>query len=486
MTGDVESDDANPGDINLGLESLKGLTAQASQAALGFAGTILFARILGPTSFGGFYFLLSLVTIVTRPIDGFGNAIRKRFSESNALRKELMGTVALFNVASFVLAAVGVLLFRGIIQTVTNVPDAALVFFLLFVTLGSFLPIQKLIGGASYPGFQVWNDTLRSALTLPLQIVFVLAGTGAAGMGYGLAAATVLTIPVGLFVIRVRPVLPSRGTLQSVWSFARYSIPTALLGAAYGRFDVIVLGTFLTTATAGYYEVAYRLTVPATFMTTALAGALMPKVSNLHSRGEAIADDITNALAYNSVLSIPLFFGAVALSREVVVTIYGGEYVEASGFLVGLALYQVLATQTSIYQRTISGINRPDLEFRIDGATLVFNVTVGVALLFAMGAIGVVVATVFAELIRLLLSVWAARRIVPDIESLPRPLFEQTLAGIAMFLGLKAVQRVVPVTSWVDLVLVVGFGVFLYGAVLLGISSHARNTLHSIYTDAVA
>jgi O-antigen/teichoic acid export membrane protein len=305
-------------------------------------------------------------------------------------------------------------------------------------------------------------------------------------MGYGLAGATLLTTPVGLFVIRVRPVLPSRETLRSVWSYARYSIPTAMLGAAYGRFDVIVLGTFLTTATVGYYEVAYRLTVPATFMTTALAGALMPKVSNLHSRGEEIASDITNALAYNSVLSIPLFFGAAALAREVVVTIYGGEYVGAAGFLVGLALYQVIATQTSIYQRTISGVDRPDLEFRIDGATLVFNVTVGVSLLFTMGAIGVIVATVLAEFIRLLLSVRAARRLVPDIESIPRPLFEQALAGVVMYLGVEGVQTMVTVISWVHLVVLVCLGVFLYGVVLLGISSHARNTLHSIYTDAVA
>mgnify|MGYP007091109036 FL=1 len=40
------------GDIDLSVEVLKGVSAKFTQAVLGFAGTILFARILGPTSFG--------------------------------------------------------------------------------------------------------------------------------------------------------------------------------------------------------------------------------------------------------------------------------------------------------------------------------------------------------------------------------------------------------------------------------------------------
>ncbi|QRV13994.1 oligosaccharide flippase family protein [Haloterrigena salifodinae] len=485
MTSDGETQ-ADAGNINLSIESLKGLTAQFTQAAIGFAGTILFARLLGPASFGGFYFLLSVVTISTRPIDGFGNAVRKRFSEHDAPREELIGSVFSFNAASFVIAVVSVWAFRDLITGQTNVENGATVFLLLSVSIGWFLPIQKLIGGAGYPAFQIWNDTLRSVLTLPLQLAFVLTGAGAAGMGYGLAGATLLTIPVGLFVIRVRPAIPSQETLKSIWSFARYSAPTALLGAAYGRFDVIVLGTLLTTAAVGYYEVAYRLTVPATFMTTALATALMPKISNLHSRGEAIATDITNAIAYNSIFAIPLFFGAVALSREIIVTIYGGEYANAATFLIGLALYQVFATQTSIYQRTISGIDRPDLELQIDTITLVFNVVSGILLIFIVGSIGVVIATIFAEFIRLVLSARSVRALIPNIESVPRPLIEQVGASMVMFVGVEVGQSVLRVQSWIDLGALVGLGVLLYGGVLLGISNHVRNTLLLLCEDIIS
>ena len=483
MTDDTDGE-TDAGSINVGLESLKGLIAKFAQAILGFVGTILFARILGPTSFGGFYFLFSIVTLATRPVGGFGNAIRKRFSEHGASRSEILGSVFLFTAGTFVIVGVAVWLLQDLITARANVGNAALVFFLLFATISLFLPIQKLLGGAGYPALQAWNDTLRSVVTLPLQIAFVVTGAGAAGMGYGLAGATFITIPVALFVVRTRPTIPSRETIRSLWSYARYSIPTALLGSAYGRFDVVVLGTFLSTATVGYYEVAYRLTVPATFMTTALAGALMPKVSNLHSRGKTVANDITNAIAYNSVLAIPLFFGAAALSRELVVTIYGGKYTAAANFLVGLALYQVFATQTSIYQRTISGVDRPDIEFRIDTVTLAFNIVVGIALLYVWGAIGVVVASVLAEFVRTFLSARSAKDLVPDIELIPRPLLEQMAAGALMFLAVKALNSSVRIRSWIPLLALVGVGAIVYGFSLFAISGHARTTLRSVYADA--
>jgi O-antigen/teichoic acid export membrane protein len=482
----AEGAEDGAGGINLGLESLKGLLAKVVQAVLGFAGTILFARLLGPTSFGGFYFLLSIVTLTTRPIGGFGNAARKRFSEHGSPRSEILGSVLAFDLALMGAVALAAVVFSDAVAGQTNVENAVAVFLLLFVSIGLFLSLQKFLSAAGYPAVQAWNDTLRSLLTLPLQLGFVLAGAGAAGMGYGLAGATLLTVPVSLFVVRIRPALPSRSTLRSIWEYARYSIPTAFLGTAYGRFDVLVLGTFLTTAAVGHYEVAYKLTVPATFVTTALGSALMPKVSNLHSRGEDVTQDVTNAIAYNSVLAIPLFFGAAALSRELVVTVYGGQYAPAALFLVGLALYQVFATQTAIYQRTISGLDRPDLEFRIDGATLAFNVVVGITLLFAVGAIGVVVATVLAEFFRLLLSVWAATSLAPGIERLPRPLLEQVGSGAAMFVVVSLAHRVVGVRGWPDLAVLVGLGGAVYGLTLLAVSGHFRNTIRSIYRDAVA
>jgi O-antigen/teichoic acid export membrane protein len=242
-----------------------------------------------------------------------------------------------------------------------------------------------------------------------------------------------------------------------------------------------LLGTVLTTSAVGYYEVSLKLTAPATFVTTAIAGALMPKLSNLHSRGEEVSTDVTNALGYNSILAIPLFFGALPLAHPLVVTIYGSEYSPAAPFLIGLALYRVLSTQRAIYHRTLNGIDRPDLGLRADALTLVFNIVVGVGLISLVGAIGVVVATILSEAIRLIVAFRYVRQQISGISHLPRPLLEQFGSGLVMSGVVAGLAHSLSVTSVFVLLGIVGAGAGVYGGVLAVVSSHFRSTVRSLY-----
>lgn len=473
-------------DISLGFESTKGFVGKLVQAALGFVGTIVFARVLGPTAFGGFYFLLSLVFVADKPLRGTATAISKRFSETKSPQEEIFGSVALFHGSAFLVAGVVLVVLTDVLARQTNVDDAALVFYLLLTSITLFDVVQELLAASGYPSLQIWNDTLRSLLTLPLQLGFVLLGLNAAGMGYGLATATFLTIVPAMYLVRLRPVKPSVETLKSLWEFARYSIPSAIVGTAYGQLDMLLLGFFLTTGAAGQYQIALKLTAPAIMLARSIAPALFPKISNLHSRGEGVGDEISNAVSFSSALAIPIFFGALAIPEALVVTVYGGEYRSAALLLVGLAAYQVVTTQALIYDRTVNAIDRPELNFRFSSITLVFNVALGLLLLHEIGALGVVIATVLSEVLRYLLFVFALRKELDELTVLPRTIFEQVAAGVVMFAVVEAASRYVVVRSWLDLVVLVGTGATVYGVVLLAISPGLRLTLRSVYADAVA
>lgn len=471
-------------EMSLGWETVKSLVGKVVQAAFGFAGTIAFARLLGPTSFGGFYFLLALVFIVDRPIDGLGQAIRKRYSEADADDAEILGGSLLGAVGVFAAVAALTLPLNGLLERRTHVDLAALVLLSILVGRGLFSVLQQMVVASGNLSKQTWNDTLRSILTLPLQLVLVLGGLGSAGMGYGLAGASLLTAGVAAYIVGERPAVPSRETLGSLWSYARYSIPSSVVGRVYSRLDVLLLGVLATTGAVGYYEVAFKLTVPGTFMTGIIMSGLMPKISGLASRGEAVETQVTNAASYASVLSIPLFFGALALDGPLVVTVYGPEYREAATFLVGLALYQVVSSQSGVFVQTIMGLDHPDVKLRINVVTLAFNVVVGLALLLAVGPIGVVVATVLAESLRYGWAVLVARNYLDDVTVLARPLVEQVVAGAGMYAFVALLAGSVAIRSWTETVSLVGAGALFYGAALLVLSEHLRFTIRSVLADA--
>ena len=474
---------AGAGDTKLGWEALKGFSGKIVQAVLGFAGTIIFARALGPVSFGGFYFLLSLVFVAERPIQGFGQAIRKRWSESGAPRDEFVGSIVAINLAYFAVVGALTVVFADRLRAMTNIPEAPLVFMSILVALCAFSPGQKMLLGEGKVAMQTWTDTVRSILTFPLQLALVLAGLGAAGMGYGLAGATLATVPLTLYVLGPPVGRPTRRAVGSLWEYAKYSIPTSFVGKTYERLDVLLLGGFIGTGIVGDYEVAFKLTVPAMFLSSVVVSGLLPKVSHRVSKGEDVTQDVNNAIGYISIVSVPIFFGALALPETLVVTAYSSKYSGAGVFLIGLAFYQVLKSQTGVHVETLGGLDRPDLNLKISGTTLVLNVVLGVALIQTLGGIGVVAATIVAEGFRWLATYLVARRLLPGIEPIQRPFLLQIAAGAIMYLTIEFVTRFVPTRSWVEVGLLVGLGAVVYGGVLLMSRLH-RQTAFYILEDA--
>ncbi|MFB9805092.1 oligosaccharide flippase family protein [Haladaptatus pallidirubidus] len=272
--------------ISLSRETLGGTAAQFTMAAVGFAGTVIFARWLGPATFGGVYLLFAVTKIADRPMNGWSLAAKKRLSESDALRPPAFGAQLLFNAFWVALAVVAVLVAGDALRAYTGLALAPVLLVLLLATESMYETIESLVQGRGRISAATWNDTLRSALTLPLQLWFVaLPGIAGAGMVYGLVAASALTLPIIALFVSARPAIPSRAFLRSLVDYARYSIPTTILGTTYDRLDVLLLGFLLGSASAGFYEVAWKLTLPAVFVADVAGRGLMSTVSARRARG---------------------------------------------------------------------------------------------------------------------------------------------------------------------------------------------------------
>jgi len=478
MSGDDDS--GGPVAVNFSGETLKAVVAKFTMALSGFVGTIVFARALGPYGFGGFYLLLSVVQMTDRPFRGLMRAIKKRFAEDDTDDDQIVGALVLAAITWSVLVLVVGWLFQDWLTSYTGIEDALFPFSVLAVGLLGNTPFT-LLQARGHLGASEWADALRSYLTFPLQLAFVLLGFGAAGMAYGLSVATVLVVPVAVYYLHVKPSLPSRETLASLWGFARYSIPTAFVGRAYNRFDVLVLGFILTPAAVANYQVAAKLTLPATFVASSASTLLMPRVSQTDSRGESVAADISNTLAFGSVLSIPIFFGTVAIPEALIVTVFGSEYAGAGTMLIAIALYRFIDTQSEPLLQSLDGIDRPRTSFRLSTVALIVNIPLGLYLVTQVGAYGVVVATIVAESIRYVGAAYVLSTEVDGLLLYSISQAKQLGAGIGMFVVVEFLSHAVGITSWLDLGVVVGVGGAVYGLTLLAISHELRTTIASVF-----
>ena len=469
-------------DVSLGGETAKATIAKFTMAATGFIASVVFARELGPTAFGGYYLLFGLTKLADRPLTGWATASKKRLSENETRHREIVGAQLLFNAVWVLLSTSAALLLANHLQSYSGLAMAPLLFVILLASESNYESFERVLTASGRIGLATWTDALRSYLTLPLQVVFVfvLAGYGADGMVYGLAGATVLTFPVVFYYLGTTPTLPSLDTLSSLFGYALYSIPTDFFATLYNRLDVILLGVLLLPTTAANYEVAAQLTVPATFVATLAGSGLMPRVSQLWADGKEVDQAVTNTVAFSSILSVPIFFGSLAMPRALIVTVYGPEYGLGATLLAGIAAYRVLSTQTTPWTQTLNGLDRPDVNMRVSSVALMVNIVLGIALALWLGPIGVVIATILAEGLIYAATASAVKRQVSSVELVPRPLRVQVAAGVVMFLVISALRQVVVVSSWFDLSVLVGVGVVTYVSLLVVVSREIRGTIGSV------
>lgn len=462
--------------MNLSLEVSKSLAARVVKIGLGFGGSIIFARTIGATEYGGFYLLLSIVTISKIPVEACASSIKKRFAEAQSEPRELIGLALTIIIA---LAILNTVLLAGLGQRLTaftGVNHAPAMFLVLFITLIFYSFSQQLLAATGRVGLTNWIDTIRAIGTVLFRLALILGGLGVSGMVYGLVGSTAIAVLGSFYFLRTRPLFPSREIIKSVYSHARHTTVSALTGSLYGRLDQLLLGSLLATSWVGQYQVALQLSTPSQLVGSSIMEALLPKLSNLNSKRQNVTEHISNAIAFGSVTAVPILFGATAMPEVIIVTVFGPEYRSASIFLVGLTLYRLIQTQTDILQTALNALDVPEANVRINIVTVVVNLVLGVILGLEYGPVGIIVASVVGEGAKWGGSAYNLKKIEPEVSLLPPLLRRQLLSGAFMFIIVRLLMEVVSVRSWVNLILLVSTGAIVYFVILSIISRVFRET----------
>jgi O-antigen/teichoic acid export membrane protein len=247
---------------------------------------------------------------------------------------------------------------------------------------------------------------------------------------------------------------------------------------------VLLLGALIGQAAVADYEIALKLTLPAIFVSNAITSALLPKISNLNSRGESVGADVTDSLAFASLTAIPIFFGALAIPQRLVVIAFGSAYDSAAVLLAGIALVRVIQTQANHLSNVLQGVDRPDVPVRIVTISFGFNIVIGYILVMQIGAIGAVIGSIIASGLRYTILAHQTRTLISGVRLVTQIFIKQVTAGLIMFLTVEGTQSIFLIQTLVDLLLVVGTGAAVYCLILLLISPRILNIVQDI-TDSI-
>ncbi|QSG14971.1 oligosaccharide flippase family protein [Halapricum desulfuricans] len=444
-------------DVSQRKQVVSGSIAKTVQMVLGFLVVVYLARILPSSEFGLYFFFLSIVHVTDGPITGFASAAQKRFSETGSDRREIVGAVLILTTVVSAIFFIGALIVAEFTRTLNEPSLLGILFFSVVASNAIF----RVYLGTGKVGQKNWIEFGRSVVRSIIQVILATAGFGAFGLIVGMSVASALTVPIILFLFGFRPEVPSIGTIKSLWAFAKYSMVSGVVSRASNQIDKVIIGFFLTTVAVSQYEVTYRLMMPALLMTGVIQSGLFSRISNLDSKNESIDKEVSRNLSFSSVLSLPMFFGSVAIGESLVSTIFGSQYTGLGVLVAMMGLYKVIESQTSPLLSILGGLDEPKILMYINLATSCLNIVIALFLIQIYGILGVLFSSIISNLLKYIILYYSLKSRMPDLDLFPHYLKIEIISGAGMFAIVTSFNNIFRFSGTAIFGLV-GLGVFIY------------------------
>ena len=465
--------------------------------------TFYMARALGPTSLGQLQLSASLWGILAVLVTfGMDVVLTKEVARHPEGIGDLIGTTLVLQVLLYAVALGLITVYvaaAGYPQDVVTIIFIIGISSLLYQFEAAFESVLKGLERMDY-----------MSLGVVLGKVCYTAGVAALlFMGLGVKAVALIAIAAPLATIVVE--WAALGRLRQIHLRFRREVAGWLLKAGipffvsgiflvlYQNLDVVFISLFASAAVVGWYGAATRLVGTLLFVPSVLEQAIFPALARLHSvDSQELPILVRRVLNWLLAIGVPLGLGTLVISKPVVLLLYGAQFQPSGDVLTLMGIALIFMYVNILFGRVLIATDRQNWLTAI----LVVSVVATIALDFVFipwcqnvlgnGAIGgalsflvtesaqavagiylmpkgLLTATDFKQAARIflvgglmVLAIWWLR---------DRPVAIQVIVGIAVYLPLALVLRVIPPN---DLV--------LFGNLAGGVARRVRARLWSPVT----
>lgn len=386
-------------------------------------GAIIVARLIGPEGLGLYALSLAFSSILVGLIDlGISPAVtyystRLRVEGRSDLLSKMLRSAYLNRISLGLVVAAASFFCSDYVASLLNRPEAS-----TFIKITSLLVVAQSTFNLNNSAF-LGLDRVRSYSTsLIIQSVvktllsplLILAGLGVEGALIGLVGSFFLTSIIGcLLLYNYAAALgkPSEDSFADTLKImVRYGLPlylSSVIAMIISQFRTLMLAFFTSDAEIGNFSVVVTLSSTMNVLILPLS-ALFPAFSKLKSESE-LRKMFTICVKYASLLMIPATIAVMALSKEVVFTLYGRAFELAPHFLT-LHMIQFLYVAGGLIVLTylFSGVGKTGVIFRSGLIEIVIFLPLATLLTMHYRVDGMIIASLIAYLAALLYCLAAA------------------------------------------------------------------------------
>jgi len=382
------------------------LVSSLVSLAIAFLLRIVLARWLGAADLG-LYTMVITIREIAIFVAGLGipSALVKHVAQYKDDEDRLSQIISAAFISSIIFGLViGVLLFAlsGILAGVFHMPELNRLLMILAFMFPFTSILQALLGlfnGLRRMKTYAYLMVLRSFLMVLSIVVLVWLGFGVEGAVWGIVLSVIGGCVFGLYFSRKLLHLNLRGFSQGakrLVSFGSQVFAAGALGVILGHTDIMMIGYFLAAKDVGYYGIAVSLSSLFLIIPQAIQSITYPATSQYWSQNNhpALRRMIDKSMKYSACILLPVGLAVGFFAQEVVMIIFGQEFIYAAGPLWVLLIARVIRGGTIVpIGASFSGIGRPDLTLKLSAVSAGANVGLNILLIPPLGIVGAAIAT---------------------------------------------------------------------------------------------
>lgn len=186
---------------------------------------------------------------------------------------------------------------------------------------------------------------------------------------------------------------------------------TYISNEIYVTVDSLMLGTMSTLSYVGYYSNSMKLIKILINVFTAIGTAILPRLSYLKSTKnyEKFNIIISKALMILLWITIPSCIGLILISKDLVVILFGKDFLPSYGILNVLSLLVIFRTLSNLFLQILLCINKDNKISAIYFSGMILNICLNAVLIKNYNAIGASIASVISEFLIMISLLWQTR-----------------------------------------------------------------------------
>jgi O-antigen/teichoic acid export membrane protein len=375
----------------------------------------LIPRYLGVENYGYLNFVLSFIGIFAIFGDlGINTLIFRDVSKNTSLKDKYFNNLFFPYVVFLIIVSILMIIVSLFIDKPLVVKQMIFLglFFMLF-SYGANI-ISVILSSLQKFKYQAYQELLSKLLYTVFALIVIYFNQGLLGIFLSQVIAFFLVFLYLFFIVKKYIKLNLKLNISYFIQKLKYSWPFALsnlFNVLFFNFDKLFISFFINDFQLGLYSSSVSLII---FLITiiSLFGIVFFNLFSKYSFQKQVSSILNKFLKISMIISFPILFGGILLSKEIIMLIFGSQYVLASTSFSILLLFFFLMSFSIVFTNFLISHNKEKFFLKVRIISTIANIILNFIFIPLFGIIGAAITTVISEIINLIYLYFETKKII--------------------------------------------------------------------------